>query len=57
MIPACRSYELTRKDRLYQNIQKMQHSKVHIHDHMLSTCKYIYIYITIWKGGKRTSMY
>ena len=25
-----RSYELTRKDRLYQNIQKMQSSKVEI---------------------------
>ena len=28
MFVVCRSYELTRKDRLYQNIQKMQHSKV-----------------------------
>lgn len=24
----CRSYELTRKDKLYKNIQRMQHSKV-----------------------------
>ena len=36
-----RSYELTRKDRLFKNVQRMQQIKVHYLEHK---------YISIWVG-------